>query len=173
MFKPRKSGKIDKKDHFTFRNRGIPHRTPQVRIYVPSANVHAKEWVRLAEKTSVDQCKWKTIHIGAWSSYDDNFQTSKKYPYTSKNHLGKNAITMTQWIRHQRKKNDVFEVESLNKSDSVKAVKHARRTKGMSNKYYSLLYHHWKSKKKGKSCQTRMKIWKQKVLTMLPEKSWT
>lgn len=35
----------------------------------------------------------------------------------------------TQWRMHQRKKKDAFEVESLNKSDSVKVVKRGQANK--------------------------------------------
>lgn len=55
--RPRKSGRIDKKDNFTFNKRGIPHRTPRNRTYVPFTTILIEEWVSLAEKTGVDQRK--------------------------------------------------------------------------------------------------------------------
>lgn len=70
---------IYKKGNFTFDKKGIPRRIPHGITYVPFANVPVEEWVRPAEKTRVDQSKWKMIDIGAKSSYHDNSQTSKKY----------------------------------------------------------------------------------------------
>lgn len=95
-----KSGSTNKKDNFTFDKTGIPRRTPHGITYIPSTNVLVREWVRHVEKTGVDQRKWKMVDIDARSSYHDNYQTSKKYSYTSKNYLGENPMIMTQWRRH-------------------------------------------------------------------------
>lgn len=90
-YKPHKFGRTNKKDNIIFDKRGIPHKEPQGRTYVPSVNVLVGEWVRSMEKTGIDQCKWKSIDISARYSYHDNSQTSKKYSYTSKNYLGKRS----------------------------------------------------------------------------------
>lgn len=102
-YKPWRSCKRDMQGSFIFDKRGIPYIVQQSKIYVPPTNFTLGEWVRPTKKTDNDQHKWRLIKVGATLSYQDNSQVSKNYSYTSKNYLGKNLITRTQWRRHQRK----------------------------------------------------------------------
>src|ERR1044072_533713 len=72
--------------------------------YVPPAVVPPNKWVTANPQAMPNQEKWKVIEVGEGSAYHDNSQMSKNYSYTSKNYMGKNPMTRTQWRRYQRKK---------------------------------------------------------------------
>ena len=58
------------------------------------------------------------VEVGQGSAYNDNSQVSKNYSYGTKNYLGKNPMTRTQWRRFQRKKKP--EAEATTSSSSSK-----------------------------------------------------
>src|ERR1044072_4035803 len=72
--------------------------------YIPPAAVPPNKWITTNAQAKPNQKKWKVIEVGQGSAYHDNSQVSKNYSYTSKNYMGKNLMTRTQWRRYQRKK---------------------------------------------------------------------
>lgn len=54
---PNKFGKKDDKSKFVFGKREIPHKTQQIRTYVPPANVLLGKWVRPIRKIENNECK--------------------------------------------------------------------------------------------------------------------
>lgn len=90
---------------FYFKKRGVPYkkhqwpsqdRKSQSKTYIPLANVPLGEWINPIEKPKTDHQKWKSIEVGATSSYHDNSQVLNKYSYASENYLGNKPMTMTQ-----------------------------------------------------------------------------
>src|ERR1044072_780030 len=72
--------------------------------YIPPAAAPPNKWVTTNPQAKPNQQKWKVIEVGQGSAFHDNSQVSKNYSYTSKNYMGKNPMTRTQWRRFQRKK---------------------------------------------------------------------
>ena len=67
--------------------------------YIPPAAVPTSKWIRPNTQAGPKQQKWKLVEVGQGSSYNDNSQVSKNYSYGTKNYLGKNPMTRTQWRR--------------------------------------------------------------------------
>lgn len=111
------------------RGERVPQKSHKSKTYVPPVDAFVKEWSGPMGRLVAEKGKWKMIEVGGGSSYLDNSQTSKKYLYVSKNYMGKNPMTCTQWRRHQRNKKDASEASSMSKNNNVKALADEQKAK--------------------------------------------
>lgn len=145
-YQSKKGGRQGQPKDLFFKKRGVPQKPQRLYTYVHPSNVSLRQWFGPARRLTADKEKWKLVEVGVGSSYLDNSHTSKKYSYISKNYLGKNPMTRTQWRRNQKNK------KFSSKTRNARVVMRKLRLKGMQKESLSsiacFLHYHlcWKMK---------------------------